>query len=312
MSTRNSRIDLTLPASPADCTVMGILNITPDSFSDGGRWSDVDAALAHAHQMVAQGADIIDVGGESTRPGAQRVTPQVELDRVLPIVQALHQDGICVSVDTMRASTAQAVIEAGADLINDVSAGLYDPDIRHVVAEAGLPYVLMHWHTQNFGDAATDVDPDLRVDCAVVQDLTERVDDALSAGINEDNLIVDPGLGFAKTRDQDWSLLHNLSHLQDMGYPILLGASRKRFIGELMSSALPDAYPQGTEPDQRDEATALISLLAAHSGVWCVRVHNVAATRLALSIGEAWMQGRNPYHPTAEGIPAASENERAS
>ncbi|HHY08083.1 MAG TPA: dihydropteroate synthase [Corynebacteriales bacterium] len=274
---------------------MGILNITPDSFSDGGRWNNMDAALQHAHDMVAQGADIIDIGGESTRPGAQRVTAEEELQRVVPIVKELHAAGISVSVDTMRANVAAAAAAAGADLINDVSGGQADPDMRKVVADAELPYCIMHWETNRFGDAAGATYQGDNIAKVVRFELANLVDDALTAGIHEDNIVLDPGLGFAKTRDQDWELLRDLPLLNQLGYPVLVGASRKRFLGELLADAVPAHQDEPPAPTMRDSATAAISLLSALNDAWCVRVHDVPSTVSALAVARAWTLGRNPY-----------------
>ncbi|MFY9190897.1 MAG: dihydropteroate synthase [Lawsonella sp.] len=291
MTTSTTRIQL----DTSQCQVMGILNITPDSFSDGGRWNNMDAALQHAHDMVAQGADIIDIGGESTRPGAQRVTAEEELQRVVPIVKELHAAGISVSVDTMRASVAAAAAAAGADLINDVSGGQADPDMRKVVADAELPYCIMHWETNRFGDAAGATYQGDNIAKVVRFELANLVDDALTAGIHEDNIVLDPGLGFAKTRDQDWELLRDLPLLNQLGYPVLVGASRKRFLGELLADAIPAHQGEPPASTMRDSATAAISLLSALNDAWCVRVHDVPSTVSALAVARAWTLGRNPY-----------------
>lgn len=290
MPSPSPRIQLDSP----HCQVMGILNITPDSFSDGGQWTDLDAALQHAREMVAQGADIIDIGGESTRPGAQRVTAEEELARVLPVVKELSAEGIAVSVDTMRASVAAATAAAGAALINDVSGGEADPQMRHVVAEANLPYCIMHWQTDRFGDAA-GTSYEGTIAQQVKTDLCTLVDKALAAGVATQNIVLDPGLGFAKTRDQDWELLHQLPLLNDLGYPVLIGASRKRFLGELLAYAIPQQAGEPPAPPARDAATAAISLLSAQQQAWCVRVHDVPSTVSALAVAHAWESGRNPY-----------------
>lgn len=280
----------------APCQVMGILNVTPDSFSDGGKWETYEAALAHAREMVAQGAHIIDVGGESTRPGASRVTPEEEAARVVPVVAALHAEGVTVSVDTMRASVAAASLEAGADLINDVSGGEADPDIRRVMADAHLPYCVMHWQTDTFGDAAGATYSDTDIIGNVVGELQVLVQRALDAGVEEHNIVIDPGLGFAKTRDQDWELLRGLPYFVNSGFPVLLGASRKRFLGELLADADPRYRPDTPPvPVERDLATAVVSAICGYSGVWCVRVHDVPATVQALAVQRAWQLGYNPF-----------------
>lgn len=291
MTTTSTRVQLDTP----NCQVMGILNITPDSFSDGGRWNNPDAALQHAHDMVEQGAHIIDIGGESTRPGAQRVTAEEETRRVVPIVKELHAAGISVSVDTMRASVAAASLEAGADLINDVSGGEADPDMRKVVADANIPYCIMHWQAEQFGDAAGAAYEGTNIAKEVRAELTKLVDKAITAGVGEENIVLDPGLGFAKTRDQDWELLRDLPLLKEVGYPILIGASRKRFLGELLAAAVPANHGDAPIPVKRDAATAAISLLSALHDVWCVRVHDVPSTVSALAVAEAWKLGKNPY-----------------
>lgn len=291
MTPTSTRIQLDTP----NCQVMGILNITPDSFSDGGCWNNRDAALQHAHDMVEQGANIIDIGGESTRPGAQRVTAEEELQRVVPIVKELHSAEISVSVDTMRASVAAASLEAGADLINDVSGGKADPDMRIVVAEAHLPYCIMHWQTAEFGDAAGASYEGNNIAKIVRAELAELIDEAVAAGVDEDTIVLDPGLGFAKTRDQDWELLRDLPLLNELGYPLLIGASRKRFLGELLAAAVPANHGDAPAPMLRNAATAAVSLLSALHNVWCVRVHDVPSTVSALAVAQAWKLGKNPY-----------------
>ena len=278
------------------CQVMGILNITPDSFSDGGRWNTLDTALAHAREMVAQGAHIIDIGGESPRPGATRVTAEEEAARVVPVVTALHAEGVTVSVDTMRASVAAAAVDAGADLINDVSGGEADPDMRRVMADAHLPYCVMHWQTDTFGDAAGASYSDSDIIGKVVGDLQVLVERALAVGVEERNIVLDPGLGFAKTRNQDWELLRGLPYFVNSGFPVLVGASRKRFLGELLAHADPRYTPATPpEPVERDLATAVVSAICGYNGVWCVRVHDVPSTVQALVVQRAWQLGHNPF-----------------
>ncbi|TVT14777.1 dihydropteroate synthase [Amycolatopsis acidiphila] len=264
---------------------MGVLNVTPDSFSDGGRYLDTDAALAHAHEMWARGADIIDVGGESTRPGAARVDAQTEIDRVLPVVRALAADGLCLSVDTTRAAVAEAALDGGARIINDVSGGLADPNMAKVAAAGGAPWILMHWrgHSKDmnrlaqYDDVVADVHAELRA----------RVDAALAAGVAAENIVIDPGLGFAKHAPHDWALLHALPSFVDMGFPVLVGASRKRFLGRLLADA--DGTPR--PPSGREDATAAISALAAAAGAWGVRAHAVGASLDAVTVAAAWQRG---------------------
>ncbi len=266
--------------------VWGVVNVTPDSFSDGGRWFDADAAIAHGLELVADGADVLDVGGESTRPGAARVEPDEEVRRVVPVVRELAGRGIRVSVDTMRAATALAAVEAGAEIINDVSAGLADAAMAPIVAETGAHYVAMHWRGHSdrmdslaeYGDVAADVR----------DELSARVDALVAAGIAHERLILDPGLGFAKRGEQNWVLLGRLDVLAELGLPILVGASRKRFLGAL----LPDDAPVA----ERDLPTAVVSVLSAQAGAWGVRVHDVRGTTRALDVLGAWQSGRRGQH----------------
>ncbi|MGV0326374.1 dihydropteroate synthase [Corynebacterium confusum] len=274
-------------SAPTDRTlVMGIVNVTEDSFSDGGKWLAVDDAIAHAHELVAQGADIIDVGGESTRPGATRVDAGVERDRVTPVIKALHEDGILTSVDTMRASVAAASAEAGVDLLNDVSGGLADPDMLRVMGETDLPVCLMHWRTVRFGDAAGAADHGGDVVRDVHNVLDDLVDKALQAGVSENNISIDPGLGFAKTPQDNWALLKALPEFIDGLYPVLVGASRKRFLTGIRKNR---DLPAG--PTEADPATAAVTALSAQLGAWCVRVHEVAVSRDAVDVAAAWKLG---------------------
>lgn len=271
--------------SPDRCVVMGVLNVTPNSFSDGGRYLSREDALAHAHAMWVRGADIIDVGGESTRPGSLRVDADTEAARVLPVVRALAADGLVLSVDTTRASVAAASLEAGAQIINDVSGGLADPDMARVAADSGAPWVLMHWrgHSRNMNALATydDVVKEVR------EELTARVDAALAAGVREDAIVLDPGLGFAKRAEHDWALLHGLDAILSLGFPVLVGASRKRFLGSLLADS--DGEPR--PPSGREVATAAVSALAAAAGAWGVRVHDVGASLDAVKVASAWRRG---------------------
>ncbi|GGG80092.1 dihydropteroate synthase [Corynebacterium pelargi] len=260
--------------------VMGIVNVTEDSFSDGGRYLDPEKAVAHAHELIAEGADIIDVGGESTRPGATRVDPDVELRRVVPVIRALSQEGIATSVDTMRASVAAAAVEAGVGMINDVSGGLADPEMLAVMADSAVPVCLMHWNTSRFGDAAGAADHGGDVVRDVHQRLDERIEAALAAGVRNEDIVLDPGLGFAKTAKDNWTLLHALPSFVDREHRILLGASRKRFLAAIRAE-------RGLAHDP-DPATAAVTAIAAQHGVWCVRVHDVAISRDAVDVAASW------------------------
>lgn len=277
-----------LPAaltSPGRCLVMGILNVTPDSFSDGGRYRDPGAAVAHGMEMFAAGADLVDVGGESTRPGAQRVATAEEARRILPVIEGLTDAGVPVSVDTMRPETAHAAVAAGAVLVNDVSGGLADPRMAETVAALGVPYVVMHWraHSTDMIKWATYSD-DVVAD--VVDELATTVQAALVAGVAPDQIVVDPGLGFAKEAHHNWRLLAGMDRLHGLGYPVLIGASRKRFLGELLSDE------NGPRPvAEREAATVAVSCLAAAAGAWCVRVHDVTATRDAVAVAAAVTSG---------------------
>lgn len=272
--------DLIIPERTA---VMGIVNVTEDSFSDGGRWLDVDAAIDHARDLVAAGADIIDVGGESTRPGATRVDPDVERSRVIPVIRALSEEGIVTSIDTMRASVAAAAAEAGVKLINDVSGGLADRAMYSVMADTQLPVCLMHWKTVRFGDAAGSADHGGDVVADVHQTLDKLVTSALNAGVKEDNITIDPGLGFAKTQEDNWALLRALPEFIAGPYPVLVGASRKRFL-----MAVRAARGLQSGPVDADPATAAVTAIAAHMGAWCVRVHEVAVSRDAVDVAALW------------------------
>lgn len=271
---------------PGRTTVMGIVNVTEDSFSDGGKWLGIDDAIAHAKDLVAQGADIIDVGGESTRPGATRVDADVEARRVAPVIEALSQEGILTSVDTMRASTAAAAAEAGVALINDVSGGLADADMYRVMADTDLPVCLMHWRTVQFGDAAGSTDHGGDVVRDVHETLDRLAGNALEAGVRGENITVDPGLGFAKTPQDNWALLKALPEFIAGEYPVLVGASRKRFLTQVRADRGLTASPQLADP-----ATAAVTALSAHLGAWCVRVHEVDVSRDAVDVAAAWRQG---------------------
>jgi dihydropteroate synthase len=261
---------------------MGVLNVTPDSFSDGGRYLDPDAAIAHGLRLRAEGADLVDVGGESTRPGAERVEEQEELDRVLPVVRALVAQAVPVSIDTMRATVASRAVDEGAVLVNDVSGGLADAQMLSTVARLEVPYVLMHWrahaasmqdHTA-YDDVVTDVAAELRT----------QLDRAVAAGIAPERIAVDPGIGFSKTGDQNWQVLSSLSRLHDLGHPVLVATSRKRFLGELLA-----ADDELRPPSRRDDATPATTALAAAGGAWCVRVHAVRAAADAVRVTARWL-----------------------
>ena len=258
-----------LPARTDRLIVMGVLNVTPDSFSDGGRYTDLDSAVAHAVQMTAQGADLIDVGGESTRPGAVRVAAEEEGRRVLPVIGELAAAGLAVSVDTYRAAVAEQALAAGARIVNDVSGGLGDPDMARVVRDAGCPWVLMHWrgHSANMAALAQydDVVADVRAE------LMTRVDEALAAGVAASQLVLDPGLGFAKRPAHNWALLAHLEAITGLGLPVLIGSSRKSFLGSLLA----DSEGQARPTSGREAATTALTMFAALNGAWGVRVHEV-------------------------------------
>jgi dihydropteroate synthase len=275
-------------ARPGRCVVMGILNVTPDSFSDGGRHDTVETAVAHGLLMAASGADYVDVGGESTRPGAERVAPEEECRRVLPVVAELAGHGVAVSIDTTRASVARAALAAGAVLVNDVSGGLADPGMAAAVADAGVPWVLMHRRGRSREMYAHATYDDVVSD--VRRELGERVDAALTAGVAAERIVVDPGLGFAKQPEHDLALLAGLDRITALGFPVLVGASRKRFLGALLATADGDPRPV----DRRESATLATSVLAARAGAWGVRVHDVAASVDALRVVA-----------TVAGVPAA-------
>ena len=249
--------------------VMGILNITPDSFADGGRYNSFNKAVHHAREMITEGVDIIDIGGESTRPGADRVSEAEELDRVIPVITELAKDGVQLSIDTMRASTARAAIAAGAQIINDVSGGLADPEMLITAAELKTPYIAMHWRGQSkemnsmatYGDVVREV----------IAELQGRIAAALDAGISHDKLIIDPGIGFAKDAHHNWEIIDHIEEFVELGFPVLIGASRKRFLG-------------GDTPDEREAASIALTKRLSTTGIWGVRVHSVKPHKDAISI----------------------------
>jgi dihydropteroate synthase len=240
--------------------IMGILNVTPDSFADGGRHNDFESAVARGLEMIAEGVDIIDIGGESTRPGADRVSETEELERTIPVITELAKHGARMSIDTMRANTAEAAVKAGASIINDVSGGLVDPDMLQTAARLQVPYIAMHWRGQSKDMNSKAIYNDVVND--VISELQERITAALDAGIKANNLIIDPGLGFAKDADHNWKIIDSINTFVELGYPVLVGASRKRFLG-------------GDSPDEREQATIALTKRLATSGVWAVRVHSV-------------------------------------
>ncbi|MFW5468447.1 dihydropteroate synthase [Knoellia sp. CPCC 206435] len=260
---------------------MGVVNVTPDSFSDGGEWFEPEAAIGHGRELLAAGADLLDIGGESTRPGAERPSVEEELRRVLPVVRELASAGAVVSIDTMRAEVAGAALDAGASLVNDVSGGLADDDMAGVVADAGAPFVVMHWrgHSADMQSRAIYAD----VVTEVCAELLERLDALQDKGIRGENLVVDPGFGFAKTAAHNWSLLRRLDEVLALGHPVLVGTSRKTFLGRLGLAEGADPHP----PTERDLATAVTSFHAARHGAWAVRVHDVASTMRALDVADA-------------------------
>lgn len=262
--------------------VMGVVNVTPDSFSDGGRWYTPGAAVAHGIELLAQGADLLDVGGESTRPGARRVPVEEELARVLPVVEELTARGAAVSVDTTRARVARAAVERGAVLVNDVSGGLADDEMYGVVADAGVGYVAMHW--RGHADVMDDLDDYDDVVADVRRELAARVRTLRAAGVADEQVVLDPGLGFAKPGASNWPLLARLPELVADGFPVLVGASRKRFLGHLLARGDEPAPPLA-----RDDASAAVSALAAAAGAWCVRVHEVRASADAVRVAAAWL-----------------------
>jgi dihydropteroate synthase len=248
--------------------VMGILNVTPDSFSDGGDFETFDSAVSHGLAMIAEGADIVDIGGESTRPGAQRITEEEELSRVIPVVKELAKHGAVISIDTMRSGVARAAVAAGATYINDVSGGLADSEMHQVAAELGCFYILMHWRGHSVDMNSKAIYGDVVEE--VKAELMEQVGKALSSGVTKEKLILDPGIGFAKEGDHNWELIHRISEIVNLGYPVLVGASRKRFLG-------------GDSPLDREAATLKITEDLLTTGIWGVRVHSVAPHKAVIA-----------------------------
>ena len=248
--------------------VMGILNVTPDSFADGGRYNDFESAIRRGNEMISEGVDIIDIGGESTKPGAERITLDEELNRVIPVVKELSQSGVRISIDTMRSEVARQAIEAGASIINDVSGGLADTEMLSTAASLELPYIAMHWrgHSKDMNSRAVYKD----VVSEVIIEIEERITACLEAGIKKDNLIIDPGLGFAKDADHNWAIIDSISSFVDLGYPVLVGASRKRFLG-------------GDNPDLREAATIALTQRLSTTGIWAIRVHSVKPHKEVIS-----------------------------
>ena len=248
--------------------VMGILNVTPDSFADGGRYNDFESAIRRGNEMISEGVDIIDIGGESTKPGAERITLNEELNRVIPVVKELSQSGVRISIDTMRSEVARRAVEAGASIINDVSGGLADAEMLSTAASLELPYIAMHWrgHSKDMNSRAVYKD----VVSEVIIEIEERITACLEAGIKKDNLIIDPGLGFAKDADHNWAIIDSISSFVDLGYPVLVGASRKRFLG-------------GDNPDLREAATIALTQRLSTTGIWAIRVHSVKPHKEVIS-----------------------------
>ena len=261
---------------------MGILNITPDSFADGGRYSTTDLALKRAEEMMSEGVEIIDVGGESTKPGADRITQAEEVARVIPVIKELAKKDTPISIDTTRASVAEQAIKLGVSYVNDVSGGLADPEMYKLIAKhPKVQYIIMHWraHSKTMQDHAIYKD----VVKEVKEELEERIEDAIKAGVNPDQIIIDPGLGFAKLPEHNWELLRNIDRIALLGYPILIGASRKRFLGELTGSS---------NPDDREAASIAVTAMVAKQGVWGVRTHSVKPHRDAIATVNSFAKSR--------------------
>ena len=288
---------------------MGVVNVTPDSFSDGGQWFGPEAGISHGLELQAAGADIVDVGGESTRPGAQRITAEEELGRVGPVIRGLVAAGVPVSVDTMRAEVAERALEAGARLVNDVSGGLADPQMPRLVAAAGVPYVVMHWrgHSHSMDSRAVYQD----VVAEVSDELCRRVEVVTQAGVDPAMIVLDPGLGFAKRAEHNWALLTHLHEVSSLGgrarpFPVLIGASRKRFLGRLLAG--PDGTPRPFAGS--DDATVSVTALAAAAGAWCARVHRVPGNADAVRLAEAWREAARAGPGLAADVPRGGPDRR--
>ena len=285
------------------CLVMGVVNVTPDSFSDGGLWLDADAAIRQGQALVADGADLVDVGGESTRPGAGRITTQEELRRVLPVVEALAGAGVVVSIDTMRADVADAALASGAALVNDVSGGLADPTMAELAADARVPYVAMHWRGASHRMEQLAVYDDVVAE--VRDELARRVEALVAAGVDEDRIVLDPGFGFAKRAEHGWTLLAHLDALAALGRPLLVGTSRKRFLAQAV--AVPsDPNGAGAGAAERDAATAATSAIAAAAGAWAVRVHEARGSADAVRVAAAIAAARAGSTGTPTGTPTGA------
>jgi dihydropteroate synthase len=268
--------------------LMGVVNVTPDSFSDGGRWATPEAAIVHGRDLLADGADILDIGGESTRPGATRPLVEEELARVVPVIRELAAAGATVSVDTMRAEVASAALAAGASIVNDVSGGLADPRILDVVADSEATYICMHWRAHSVAmDHYAVYDGPGGVVGAVRDELLERVQALHAAGVPDQRIVLDPGLGFAKRAEHNWALLAGMADLQALGFRLLVGASRKSFLGALLADPAGDPRPV----DDREDATTALTVLLAQQHVWGLRVHDVRAGRDALRTLARWQEG---------------------
>lgn len=280
--------------SPGRTKVMGIINVTPDSFSDGGAWFNPEKAIAHALELAAAGADILDIGGESTRPGAHPLSPMQEQERVLPVISGYLKASrrpLPISLDTVNAETAAAGLAAGVQIINDISGGTLDAGMLKVVAENNAYYICQHMRgNPKTMDSLCDYGGD--VTGGVCRGLKERIQACEEAGVNLQRLILDPGLGFAKSAEQSWELLGNLEQLAQLGYPLLIGASRKRFLEMAVPASWEDSLPAGVKAGarRREDATTAVSALCAQAGVWAVRVHNVAASASAVAAGQLWRE----------------------